>query len=166
MKLIATILASLLFVAQAPMAQALPGYTANITNEQTLHRVYICVNAYHSTDDYYNTCDIEIEYDAEKLRFDSENSTLGCAMYRDYGGKLRLIDFGADKPLGESIYVLAFEVIGKGKTEVRLCSASFSTKEKAATSDIEPITNEPNKLTIWLQRTDKLIAVESGAASR
>lgn len=147
MKQIISTLLALLFAITTP---AKVGYIANITHKQTLHRVYICVNAYHSTDKTYNVCDIEIEYDAKKLRFDSENSTLGCAMYRDYGGKLRLIDFGADKPLGESVYVLAFEVIGKGKAEVRLSNAAFSTKEKAATSDIEPITNEPNKLTIWV----------------
>ena len=147
MKQIISTLLAMLFAITTP---AKVGYTANITYKQAINTVYICVNAYHSTDDYYNVCDIEIEYDAEKLRFDSENSTLGGAVYRDYGGKLRLIDFEADKPLGESIYVLAFEIIGKGKAEVRLSNAAFSTKEKAATSDIEPITNEPNKLTIWV----------------
>lgn len=127
------------------------GYTANITSKQTADVVYIHINAYHSTDERYNVCDIELQYDVEKLRFNQDKSTLGCAAYRDADGKIRLIDFGADKPLGKSVYVLAFDVIGKGKTEVKLNKAAFSTKEKSATQDIEPIINKPESIKLWLR---------------
>ena len=126
------------------------GYTANITSEQTDDIVYIHINAYHSTDEEYNACEIELTYDAEILRFDSERSTLGCAAYRDTDGKLMLIDFGADKPLGKSVYVLAFEAIGTGEAEIRLCRAAFITSEKAVSEDVEPITNKPDNITVWV----------------
>ena len=126
---------------------ALPsGYTANITGERTEDTVYIHLNAQHSTDDIYNCCEIELAYDADALRFDSERSTLGCAAYRDVDGRLMLVDFGADKQLGKSLYVFAFEVIGTGETEIQLSRAAFSTKEKAATENVEPIVNKPSKV--------------------
>lgn len=126
------------------------GYTADITSEQTADTVYVHINAYHSTDEMYNACEIELTYDAEKLRFDSESSTIGCSAYRDTDGKLMLIDFGADKPLGESVYVLAFEVIGMGNAEIQISRAAFSTAEKAVTEDVEPIVNKPDIITVWI----------------
>ena len=136
---------ALLFV--APSA----GYTANITSRQTAQVVYIHINAYHSEDEVYNACEIELTYNADKLRFNSERSTLDCSAHRDTDGRLMLVDFGADKPLGKSVYVLAFDVIGKGTAEVKLNKAAFSTAEKAATSDLEPISNKPNSVTVWVQ---------------
>lgn len=126
------------------------GYTADIASEQTIDTVYIHINAYHSTDEVYNCCEVELTYDAEKLRFDSESSTIGCSAYQDTDGLLKLVDFGADKPLGKSVYVLAFEAIGTGKAEIQLCKAAFSTAEKAATENVEPITNKPDIITVWV----------------
>ena len=145
MKQIVTMLMALLFVTLSA------GYTANITATKKNNTVYIHINAYHDTDKVYNACDIELQYDAEKLRFNQDKSTLGCAPYRDIDGRLVFIDFGADKLLGESIYVLAFDVIGKGKTEVKLNKATFCTKEKAASSNMEPTTNKPNSITLWVK---------------
>lgn len=143
MKQIITMIMSLLL--------AMPiGYTADITSEQTADTVYVHINAYHSTDEMYNACEIELTYDAEKLRFDSESSTIGCSAYRDTDGKLMLIDFGADKPLGESVYVLAFDVIGTGEAEIQISRAAFSTAEKAVSEDVEPILNEPDSITVWI----------------
>lgn len=124
------------------------GYTANITSEQTADTVYVHINAYHSTDEIYNACEIELTYDAEMLRFDSERSTLGNSAYRDTDGRLMLVDFGADKPLGKSVYVLAFEVIGTGEAEIQLSRAAFITSEKAVSEDVEPIGNEPKKIVL------------------
>ena len=136
------------------------GYTASITSKQTTDTVYVHINAYHSTDEIYNACEVELTYDAEKLRFDSERSTLGCGAYRDSDGKLMLIDFGADKPLGESVYVIAFEVVGTGKATIDLCRAAFTTSEKAATEDIEPITNQPDSITVWVGRMNDRIRIK------
>ena len=127
------------------------GYTANITGAHTDDTIYVHINAYHSEDEMYNCCEVELTYDVNILCFNPERSTLGCAAYRDTDGKLMLIDFGADKPLGESVYVLAFEVIGTGESTIELCRAAFSTAEKAATQNIEPITNEPNSITVRLE---------------
>jgi hypothetical protein len=77
-------------------------------------------------------------------------------MYRDINGRLRLIDFGADKALGESIYVLAFQVINTGEAKIQLNSAAFSTAEKAATENIEPIINTPNAISINKSKTIQL----------
>ena len=126
------------------------GYTANISSTQTNDTVYIHVNAYHSEDEIYNCCEIELTYDTEMLRFNNELSSLGCGAYRDKDGQLMLIDFGADKPLGESIYTLAFDIVGCGYTDVKLDRAAFSTAEKAVSEDVEPITNTPNSIFIWL----------------
>lgn len=125
------------------------GYTASLTSKQEADVVYIHLNADHSTDEVYNCCEVELAYDAGKLRFSPERSTLGQAAYRDRDGKLLLVDFGADKPLGKSVYVLAFDVIGRGKAEIRLDRAAFSTAEKAATEDIEPISNNPGSIMVW-----------------
>ena len=124
------------------------GYTANITSEQTADTVYVHINAYHSTDEIYNACEIELTYDAEMLRFDSERSTLGNSAYRDTDGRLMLVDFGADKPLGKSVYVFAFDAIGTGEAEIQLCRAAFITSEKAVSEDVEPIGNEPKKIVL------------------
>lgn len=124
------------------------GYTANITSEQTADTVYVHINAYHGTDEIYNACEIELTYDAEMLRFDSERSTLGNSAYRDTDGRLMLVDFGADKPLGKSVYVFAFDVIGTGEAEIQLCRAAFITSEKAVSEDVEPIGNEPKKIVL------------------
>ena len=148
MNRIAILLMALRFALPLPTV----GYTASITSKQEADVVYIHINAYHSTDEMYNVCDAELSYDAEKLRFDSESSTLGQAAYRDTNGRLRIIDFGADKQLGQSVYVLAFKVVGVGRAEIKLCRAAFSTKEKAATEDVEPIINKPNSITVWLKR--------------
>lgn len=148
MKRLATVLLAIALAASIPTAE---GYTANITSEQTADAVYIHINAYHSTDEAYNACEIELTYDAEKLRFDSERSTLGCAAYRDTEGKLMLIDFGADKPLGESVYVLAFEVIGTGEAAINLYRAAFITSEKAVSEDVEPIINTPDSITVCVE---------------
>ena len=145
MKQIISIVMAVIFAVALPT-----GYTASLTSEQTADTVYIHINAYHSTDEIYNACEIELTYDAELLRFDPERSTLGCGAYRDTNGKLMLVDFGADKPLGKSVYVLAFEVIGTGKAEIQLCRAAFSTAEKAATENIEPITNKPDSIAVWV----------------
>ena len=128
------------------------GYTANITSEQTSDTVYIHINAYHSQDEIYNACEIELTYDDEMLRFDGESSTLGQSMYRNADGRLMLIDFGADKPLGESVYVLAFEVIGTGEATIDLYRAAFITSEKAATEDIESIVSNPDSITMFVRR--------------
>lgn len=144
-KIITTIMALLLMT---PTAE---GYTASMTSKQEADTVYVHINAYHSTDEVYNCCEVELAYDAERLRFDSEKSTLGQAAYRDTDGRLMLVDFGADKPLGESVYVLAFEVVGTGKAEIQLCRAAFSTAEKAVTEDVEPIINEPDSIAVWVK---------------
>ena len=127
------------------------GYTATLASKQTADVVYIHINADHGTDEVYNCCEVELAYDAERLRFAPEASTLGQAAYRDRDGKLMLVDFGPDKPLGKSVYVLAFEVIGTGKAEIRLDRAAFSTAAKAATEDVEPISNEPDSIKVWLK---------------
>lgn len=142
MKRIATVIMALL------LGMPTVGYTANITTEQTADTVYVHINAYHSTDEIYNACEVELTYDAEMLRFDSEHSAMGCGAYRDTDGRLMLIDFGADKPLGESVYVLAFDVIGTGEAEIQLCRAAFITSEKAVTEDMEPIINQPDCVTV------------------
>jgi hypothetical protein len=144
MKYIITVMMALLFVMPT-------GYTARMTSKQTFDTAYIHINADHSTDEVYNCCEVELTYDAGKLRFNSDKSTIGQAAYRDADGRLMLADFGADKPLGNSVYVLAFEVVGTGKAEIQLCRAAFSTAEKAATEDIEPITNKPNSITVWVR---------------
>ena len=146
MRLISLIMA-LLLAMPLPTAE---GYTASMTSKRKAETVYIHINTYHSTDEMYNCCDIELTYDAGKLRFDRERSTLGQAAYRDANGRLRLLDFGADKFLGKSVYVLAFEVIGTGKAEIQLCRAAFSTAEKAVTKDVEPIINKPDSITVWV----------------
>lgn len=145
------ILIMLMALLLAMPLQTAEGYTANITSEQTADTVYIHINAYHSTDEMYNVCEIELTYDAEKLRFDSESSTIGRSAYRDTDGKLMLIDFGADKPLGESVYVVAFEVIGMGNAEIQIIRAAFSTAEKAVSEDVEPIVNKPDSITVWIE---------------
>ena len=127
------------------------GYTASLTSKQKDDIVYVHINVDHSEDEWYNACEIELVYDAEKLRFDPEVSTLGQAAYRDAEGRLLLIDFGPDKPLGKSVYVLAFDIIGAGKAEIKLDRASFSTAVKAATEDVEPIVNKPDTLTVLLR---------------
>lgn len=129
----------------------LSGYTANITSRQIADTVYVYINAYHSTDAIYNSCEIELSYNAEILHFNMERSMIGFGAYRDTNGQLLFLDFGADKPLGESVYVLAFDVIGRGEAEIQLCRAAFSTSEKAISQDVEPIVNEPNGVTMWVK---------------
>lgn len=145
------ILIMLMALLLAMPLQTAEGYTANITSEQTADIIYIHINAYHSADEMYNACEIELAYDAEKLRFDSESSTIGCCAYRDTDGKLMFIDFGADKPLGESVYVVAFDVIGTGEAEIQISRAAFSTAKKAASEDVEPIINKPDSITVWIE---------------
>lgn len=146
MKRIVTMIMSLFLATPTAL-----GYTATITSEQTSDTVYIHVNAHHSEDEFYNACEIEVTYDSETLSFDNGRSTLGCAAYRDDAGRLILLDFGADKPLGDSVYVLAFEAIGTGYSNIQLSRAAFSTAEKAATEDVEPIANEPDNITVWVE---------------
>lgn len=144
MKQFITMIMSLLFAVPT-------GYTASLTSKQEADVVYIHIHADHSTDEMYNTCEVVLTYDAEKLRFDSKRSTLGQAAYRDTEGRLMLVDFGQDKPLGKSVYVLAFEVVGTGKAEIRLDRAAFSTAEKAVTENVEPTINESDSIAVWVK---------------
>ena len=148
MRKIAVMLMALMLAAPMPIPE---GYTAEIMSRRTGNTVYVHIDAGHSANEVYNCCEIKLVYDAEKLRFDSEKSTLGYAAYRDTDGRLMLVDFGADKPLGKSVYVLTFEVVGAGKAEIQLDRAAFSTAEKAVTEDLEPIINKPDSIAVWVK---------------
>ncbi len=115
-------------------------YTANLSTLAVTatvgDSVTVNINASHTADTVYAAGEIVLTYDSSKLTFNEAASTLGNATIRQGTDTITLEDYGADKNLGNGIYVLIFTAVADGDTQVKLLSAAFVKKENAAQSDL------------------------------
>lgn len=132
------------------------GYIAGLTTlsqevsvEDT---VTVNVNVSHSTDTSFAAGEIVLSYDSEKLAFNKTASTLGAATIQNNDGVLKLEDYGADKNLGNGVYVLAFDAITDGEAAVTLASAAFVNKENAVKSDLIAAVLSPASITLTINK--------------
>lgn len=132
------------------------GYTAGLTSTtkavSVSDKVNVNVDVSHSSDAVFAAGEVKVSYDAAKLQFNKENSTLGNAMVTDKAGVLTLEDYGTDKNLGTGVYVLAFDAIADGEANVTLTSAAFVNKENAVKSDLIDATLTPAELAITISK--------------
>lgn len=115
------------------------GYTAGIsalTNAVNVEdSLTVNVNVSHSADSTFAAGEVIVAYDSNLLTFNEATSTLGTATVKVDSGVLTLEDYGADKNLGNGVYMLAFDAIADGETAIALTSAAFVNKENAVRSD-------------------------------
>lgn len=80
----------------------------------------------------YNSGDITLTYDTEKLTFDQTASTLPAnSTVTDTNGALRIKFYGDDKALGAA-FNLVFTVNAAGNADVKLTAAAIDMKQNAA----------------------------------
>lgn len=116
------------------------GYTAGIsalTNAVNVEdSLTVNVNVSHSADSTFAAGEVIVAYDSNLLTFNEASSTLGTATVKVDSGVLTLEDYGADKNLGNGVYMLAFDAVADGETAITLTSAAFVNKENAVRSDL------------------------------
>lgn len=116
------------------------GYTAGIsalTNAINVEdSLTVNVNVSHSADSTFAAGEVIVAYDSNLLTFNEASSTLGTATVKVDSGVLTLEDYGADKNLGNGVYMLAFDAVADGETAITLTSAAFVNKENAVRSDL------------------------------
>lgn len=116
------------------------GYTAGLsalTNAVSVEdSLTVNVNVSHSADSTFAAGEVIVAYDSNLLTFNEASSTLGTATVKVDSGVLTLEDYGADKNLGNGVYMLAFDAIADGETAITLTSAAFVNKENAVRSDL------------------------------
>lgn len=112
-------------VSLTPAAQnAVIGTTANVG-----------VKIESTANENYNSGDITLTYDTEKLTFNKDDSTLPAnSTVTDTNGALRIKFYGGDKALGEA-FNLVFAVNAAGNADVKLTAAAIDMKQNA-TEDI------------------------------
>lgn len=132
------------------------GYTAGLTtltNEVSVgDTVSVNVNILHSENTYFAAGEIAVNYDNAELSFNQAASALGTATVKTDSGVLTLEDYGADKNLGNGIYVLVFDAIANGETTVTLASAAFVDKENAVKSDLVTANLSPSSVDIIINK--------------
>lgn len=132
------------------------GYTAGLTTLSdeisVKDTVTVNVNVSHSTDTSFAAGEIVLNYDSTKLAFNETASTLGAATIKNDSGVLTLEDYGADKILGNGVYVLAFDAIADGEAAVTLTSAAFVNKENAVKSDLIAAGLSPASITLTVNK--------------
>lgn len=116
------------------------GYTAGIsalTNAVNVEdSLTVNVNVSHSADSTFAAGEVIVAYDSNLLTFNEASSTLGTATVKVDSGVLTLEDYGADKNLGNGVYMLAFDAVADGETAITLTSAAFVNKDNAVRSDL------------------------------
>lgn len=116
------------------------GYTAGIsalTNAVNVEdSLTVNVNVSHSADSTFAAGEVIVAYDSNLLTFNEASSTLGTATVKVDSGVLTLEDYGADKNLGNGVYMLAFDAVADGEAAITLTSAAFVNKENAVRSDL------------------------------
>ena len=79
----------------------------------------------------FNALDMTFTYDADKLSFNKDASTIDAAYtVSDNAGTLRILGFGADKALGEA-FKLAFTTKTTGEAVVTLTAAKIDESANA-----------------------------------
>ncbi len=84
----------------------------------------------------FNACELELTYDAAKLTFNKEASTLNGATVTAENGVLKLVDYGASQKFDNGIYTLVFTAIKGGDADIALTSAGFGTSASAETDNL------------------------------
>lgn len=142
------------------------GYTAGIsTMSQEVRvgeQVGINVNVSHSADTVFAAGEVVVSYDSAKLTFNENASTLGQAKVKVDDGVVTIEDHGADKNLGNGVYVLKFDAVASGAAEVKLDGAAFSNKENAADADLVPAILSPATVTVTVQKKDFQVTLPEG----
>ena len=123
-------------------ATAAPGYTAGVSvkteNVSVDDTAEVSVSIGHSSETEFAAGEVVLEYSNDILEFNKVTSSKGEATVKDENGKLTIEDYGAEKPLGDSVYKVAFTPKQAGPATVTLTSAAFVNKADAAKSDLIP----------------------------
>lgn len=145
------------------------GYTAAIaasSDADVNNTVHVTVKVASTEHQNFASSELKLSYDAEKLAFDENNSTLNGATVKAENGVLTLEDYGEAQELGNA-YVLAFTAKAEGNAVVTLTSAMFSTQEHAAADDLISSTRTTPTATVKITLTHNVTLPEyfTGAAT-
>ncbi len=120
-----------------------PSYTAALTcaNLAPVHgEVFtVSINATHTTETVYAAAELSLSYSTTSLRLRQDlldPSYANLINVNEEAGTISLADYGADKNLGEGIYVLSFETISAGEAQVLLTGAALVNKADAEKQDL------------------------------
>lgn len=132
------------------------GYTASIaTSDKEVNvgeTVSVQVNVAGKNQTNFAAAEVKISYDADKLTYESEKSTLNGAKVDAKNGVLTLEDYGEDQSFGTA-YTIVFTAKTKGNTTVKLESAAFSDKVDAQKYDLIPATISNQTVAFTLKQT-------------
>lgn len=136
--------------------EAVTGYTAGIntlSNEVRVdEKVTVNLGVSHSEDHVFAAAEAVFTYDAACLSFNQEESQLGNAAVKVQNGTLTLEDYGTEKNLGTGVYVLVFDAIKDGETDITLKSAGFVNKEDAIKSDLIAAEISPKTINVTIHK--------------
>ncbi len=122
-------------------------YTASLTAEENTAAVGDTVYVQVRADKEFASSELVLSYDAQKLTFDPDASSLEGAGYKAQDGTLKLADYGS---IQNTAYRLAFRAASAGEAAISLTGAAFSTQEKAEAEDLIAANVEEGKATITI----------------
>ena len=145
------------------------GYTAGLTTLDTAvaknGTVTVNVGVAHSSDNFFNAAELEINYDYTKLSVKSVVSQAHSQeelRYTDNDGVLKIEEFGEDKNFSNSNYTITFTAIEMGEASVTLASAKFVHKDNANKSDLIPATLGNNTVNITISQKTYPVTLPDG----
>jgi len=144
------------------------GYSAGLSTTTptttTGEKVYVSVAVNHVSETSFNAGELVLSYDPTYLTFNQTASTLDDAAAKAGAGTLTLEDYGATKNCGNGIYILAFDAIADGTTNVVLTRAAFSNRENAASSDLIEGVAYPASVGIVISKKSFIVTLPEGMA--
>ena len=88
------------------------------------------------TNQAYAAAEMIVTYDATKVAFNQNASTLGSATVTVSNNTLKLADYGENKAGAADNYVLAFDAVAEGDAVFTITKAGFGTGDSAATANL------------------------------
>ena len=116
------------------------GYAVSASEDKTVTvgesaEVKVTVSNSDSTVTTYNTYDLTMTYDTDKLTYNSCTAPDTLAVVTEDAGTIHVIGFGGDKTLDTAAATLSFTAKGVGEAEVKITSAKVDIDAQAVGSD-------------------------------
>lgn len=151
---------------ESPVEPEVTGYSAGISTTTPAvtvdEKIYIAVSVNHTEETIFNAGELVVSYDSACLSFDQSGSSLGDATAKASEGILIVEDYGAEKNCGNGIYMLSFDAIADGNTNVTLTRAAFSNLENAASSDLVEAAISSNTVDISIGKKTFSVSLPEG----
>lgn len=133
--------------------------TADVTRGD---QVVVSVDVTHVNETIFHAGELVLSYDPAFLSLSEADCRLGGASVKAEEGNLTLEDYGAAKNCGSSVYVLVFDSLVNGNTEVELVSCAFSNQENAASGDLTEGVVYPASVAIAIGKKSYPVTLPAG----